>query len=175
MLPGRVLEYFWLITAGLMLLTAALFHARAGALVRAGRVTQEERRRFALGLAAWSAGFCLVVQVVVWVTGESRPACLAALPPTTPASLATNGLTLLGWAALLLWVWTGRGADTLARFAPAIVGKGSAERMYAPAQVRRLVTGVVLIAALGSMVASLIVPPPADCRGRPTQSQASAA
>jgi hypothetical protein len=173
MLPGRVLEYFWLIAAALMLLTAALVHARAGALVRARRVTREERRRFALGLAAWSAGFCLVVQVVVWMTGETRPACLAALPPTTPASLATNVVTLVGWAALLLWVWIGRGADTLARFAPAIVGRGSAGRTYGPAQVRRFVTGGILIATVGSVVASMIVPPPPDCRGGPPQVSAS--
>jgi hypothetical protein len=62
----------------------------------------------------------------------------------------------------------------LARFAPAIVGSSSAGRTYPPAQVRRFVTGVVLIATLGSIVASLMVPPPADCRGRPIQSQASA-
>ena len=128
MLPSGVREYFWLIAAGLMLLTAALFHARGGGLVRAGRVTNDERRRFAFGLAGWTAGFCLLVQAVVWLTGENRPECLAALPPTTPASLATTVLTLLGWAALLLWVWRGGGADTLARFAPAVIRSSSSAR-----------------------------------------------
>lgn len=174
MLPRRVLEYFWLIAAAFMLLTAGLFHARAGALVRAGRATDEERRRFTLGLAGWSAGFCLVVQAVVWLTGESRTECLAAFPPNTPASLATTALTLLGWAALLLWVWTGRGADTLARFAPAIIRGSSSSPAYAPAKVRRFVTGFALIATVGSIAASLIVPPPPDCRGRPAPLQSSA-
>src|SRR5688572_4629045 len=146
MLPGAVLDWFWLLGAAVMLLNAALVYAGAGALVRAGRVTADQRRRFAIGLAAVSAGFCLAVQVVVWVSGENRPACLAALPPTTSASLATSVLTLLGWAALLLWVWAGRGADTLARFAPAMMRASSSSRTYSPAQVRRFVTVFVLIA-----------------------------
>ena len=174
MLPGRLLEYFWLIAAAFMLLTAALFHARTSTLVRAGHVTDEQRRRFALGLAAWSAGFCLAVQAVVWLTGESRTECLAALPPNTPASLATTVLTLVGWAALLLWVWRGRGAETLARFAPAMIRGGAAPRVYAPAQVRRFVTGVVVVAIVGSFVASVVAPAPPDCRGRPAAADLAA-
>jgi hypothetical protein len=174
MLPGRVLDYFWLIAAGFMLLTAAVFHARAGTLVRAGRVTDEERRRFAIGLGAWTAGFCLLVQAVVWLTGESRTECLAALPPNSPASLATTALTVLGWAALLLWVWRGRGAKTLASFAPAVIRSSSSAGGYSPVQVRRFVTGFVIVSTLGSVVASRIAPPPPDCRGRPAEADLSA-
>ncbi|MGH7630765.1 MAG: hypothetical protein ACREOF_15540 [Gemmatimonadales bacterium] len=165
MLPSGVREYFWLIAAGLMLANAALLHTRAGALVRAGQATDHERRRFAVGVAWVSVGFCLLAQAVVWLTGESRPECLAALPPNSPASVATTALTLVGWTALLLRVWRGQGAQTLARFAPAFMPAGSSDRTYSPAGVRRLVSGVVVIAMLGSVVASRVAPPPADCEG----------
>jgi hypothetical protein len=174
MLPSGLFDWFWLLGAALMLLNAGLVYAGAGALVRAGRATENERRRFAIGLAAATAGFCLAVQAVVWSTGESRPECLAALPPSTPASLATNLLALLGSALLLVWVWAGGGADTLARFAPTMMRNSSSARTYAPAQVRRFVTGFVVIASIGGIAASLIVPSPPDCRGRPTTSNDSA-
>lgn len=170
-LPRGLLEYFWLIAAAFMLPAAALVHARAGALVRRGNVTGAERRRFVLGLGGWSAGFCLAVQAVVWRTGESRIECLGALPPNTPGSAATTALTLLGWAALLVWVWRGRGAETLGRFAPALLG-GPPTRSYRPAQVRRAVTGLVVITVAGSVVASVIAPAPPDCRGRSSASAA---
>jgi len=173
MLPSALLEWFWLLGAGLMLLNAALVYVGAGALVRTGRVTEGRRRRFAIGLAAVTAGFCLVVQAIVWITGESRPECLAALPPSTPASLGTNVLALLGSAALLLWVWGGPGADTLAQFAPAMLRSSSSARTYAPAQVRRVVTYAVMLAAVGGIVASLVVPAPPDCRGGPVPSDLS--
>lgn len=166
MLPTGLRDWFWLLAAIVMVLNAGLAYAGAGALVRSRRVTQDERRRFAAGLGAVTAGFCLTVQAVVWITGESRPECLAALPPTTPASVATNVLTLLGWAALLLWVWVGQGADTLARFAPAVIRSSSSGRIHGPGQVRRFVTGFVALAGLGSVVASVMVPPPPDCGRR---------
>jgi hypothetical protein len=171
-LPGGVLEYFWLVAAALMLGTAALVYRRARAMVGAGVVTEEERRRFALGLTGWGAGFCLAVQAVVWLTGERRIECLAALPPNAPASIATTALTLASLAALLVWVWRGRGAETLARFAPALLGVG-ASRDHAPGHVRRLVSGGVAIAIVGSVIASQLAPAPPDCRGRSAGSAVS--
>ena len=148
-----------------MLANAALVHVRAAPLVRNGRVGPQQRRRFVLGLAGWTAGFCVAVQLVVWFTGESRPECLAAFPPDTPASLATTALTAVGWAALLGWVWRGRGAETLAAFGPAFTPGRPAGRGYDPAKVRRFVTALVVLSVLGGIVASRIAPPPPDCRG----------
>jgi hypothetical protein len=165
LVPRWLVGWFWLFAAAIMAVNAALVYARSGSLVRAGLVDSSERRRFTLGLAAWTVGFCLAVQVVVWRTGEARPECLAAFPPDSAASVATNALTLVAWAALLGWLWRGRGADVLARFAPAFV-PGRRAAPASPAQVRRLVTALVAVSVLGSMVASRIAPAPTDCRGR---------
>ncbi|HET8624608.1 MAG TPA: hypothetical protein VFM14_13680 [Gemmatimonadales bacterium] len=165
LVPQWLLGWFWLFGAAVMVVNAALIYARAAPLERVGRVTPDERRRFALGLAGWSAGFCLAVQVIVWATGESRPECLAAFPPGTPASLATTALTLAGWAVLLLWLWRGRGGETLSKFAPAVAPRPAAGPPRDPMRVRRLATGFVILAAVGSVVASRVAPAPADCRG----------
>jgi hypothetical protein len=166
LVPRWLVGWFWLFAAAIMAVNAALVYARSAPLVRAGLVSSNERRRFALGLAAWTVGFCLAVQVVVWLTGEGRPECLAAFPPDSAASVATTALTLVAWAALLGWIWRGRGADVLARFAPAFVPGRPAGRPANPAQVRRLVTVLVAVSVVGSMVASRIAPAPTDCRDR---------
>jgi hypothetical protein len=166
LIPSWLLSWFWLFGAAVMVVNAGIIYLRAAPLERSGRVTRDDRRRFALGLAGWTAGFCLLIQVVVWVGGESRPECLAAFPPETPVSVATTALTLLGWLVLLIWVWRGRGASTLGRFAPAFAPGGAWVIAPEPAKVRRVVTGLIAITLVGSIVASRIAPAPPDCVGR---------
>jgi cytochrome bd-type quinol oxidase subunit 2 len=148
-----------------MLVNVAVVYGRAGALVRAGRVTENERRGFARGAALVLAGFCLLVQLIVVATGESRPECLGAFPPRTPASLMASALTVVAWAALLLWVWRGAGADRLARFGPALLGR-DARRSYTPAQVRRVVLVVMVVSVAAAVVAGVAMPP-ARCDSPP--------
>lgn len=162
-MPPAVFRYFWLLTLGIVLVNVALWHRRADTLVRQGRITEAERHRFTWGAALTLGGFCALVQTIVWITGESRPACLGAFPPTTPASIASSLLTLVAWAALLWWVWRGRGAERLARLGPALLPRPLAKSSHTSRQVRRFVTGFVIVAVVGGIIASRIAPPPPDC------------
>jgi hypothetical protein len=168
MIPATILPYLWLLLAVGMLLNVALAHLRAGALVRAGQMSDAERWSFSRGAAAYLVGFCLILQLIVWVTGEARLECLAAFPPTTPASAAGLVLSVATWSGLLWWVWRGNGADRLGRFGPMLMRLGRSTAPYSPAGVRRTVTILALISIGGAVVGSLIVPPPPDCRGGPS-------
>ena len=173
MIPASILPYLWLLLAAGMLLNVALAHLRAGALVRAGQVSDAERWSFSRGAAAYLVGFCLILQLIVWVTGEARLECLAAFPPTTPASLAGSLLTVVTWGGLLWWVWRGNGADRLGRFGPMLMRLGRSTAPYSPAGVRRAVTILALVSVGGGVVGSFMVPPPSDCRGGPSSSAAA--
>jgi hypothetical protein len=166
MIPPGLLRWFWLLSVGIVALNVVVWHVRAGTLVRAGSISETERRRFSWGAAAALGGFCLLMQLIVWRTAESRIECLAAFPPATPASLATTALTLAASAALLAWVWVGNGAERLARFGPILTFARSTGRGYTAAGVRRFVTALVLVSAVGGAVAGLVVPAPPDCGTR---------
>jgi hypothetical protein len=170
MIPAPILQYLWLLLAVGMLLNVALAHLRAGALVRAGQVSDAERWSFSRGAAAYLVGFCLILQLIVWVTGEARLECLAAFPPTTPASVSGSVLTVATWGGLLWWVWRGNGADRLGRFGPMLMRLGRSTEPYSPAGVRRAVTILALVSVGAGIVGSLVVPPPPDCRGVPSSS-----
>jgi hypothetical protein len=161
--PAWLLRHLWLLTLALTLLNLAGWHRRAAELVRAGRATNDERRALMVRLAIGAALFCGALQLIVWITGESRPECLAAFPPVTPASIASTIATVLLWVALLGWVWVGAGADLLAKLAPAVRAGSALARHYTPAGVRRGVTIFVAIAILAGLVAGLVVRTPAGC------------
>lgn len=172
-MPPAVSHYFWLLTLGAVLVTVAVWHRRAAALVALGRITEVEHRRFTWGAALTLGGFCALVQAIAWITGESRPECLGAFPPTTAASIATSVLTVIAWGALLWWVWGGRGADQLARLGPALMPSVVAKPSYSPGQIRRFIAVVVIVGLVGGAVASRVVPPPADCRQATTSQSRS--
>lgn len=156
-------RHFWLLSLGVLLLNLAIWHRRAGELIKAGEVSEDERDDFIRRLAVAIVLFCLTMQAVVWITGESRPACLAAFPPRTAASLASSVVTLAVWVALLWWVWTGRGAQQLARFGPALHGRLRSRGHFTPGQIRWAVTAFVGVSALGGVGASLVMPATQSC------------
>jgi cytochrome bd-type quinol oxidase subunit 2 len=167
MIPPGVLGFFWLLAAAAMLVNVVVAHLRTRVLVQTGQVSEAERRAFSRGAAIALVGFCLLLQVIVWLTGESRIECLAAFPPNTPASWASSLVTAVAWIVLVWWIWRGAGAERLAYFGPALIGLRIRRTPYSPVQVRRVVTAIVLLAILGGAVASYVVPPPSDCgRGR---------
>jgi len=163
MIPPAILPYFWLLSAAVMLVSVALVHRRARILVRRKQVSEAERRAFSRGAALVVLVFCLLLQAIVWLTGEGRPECLAAFPPNTAASWAGSVVTLGAWSALLWWVWRGTGAVQLARFGPAFMPGREPQTSYSPAQVRRAITAIVVLATLGGAIASQVAPPPSDC------------
>jgi hypothetical protein len=166
-IPPSVLRYFWLIVATGLLINVAMIHIRAGALVRAGQIDERERQTFSRGAALILVGICLLFQVIVWLSGEGRPECLAAFPPTTSASWASSVVTVLAWGALLWWVWRGSGAGRLARLGPVLFRSRVTTRSYSATQVRDWVTILVMLALVGGAVVSRLVPPPSDCGSRP--------
>ncbi len=137
-----LLPYFWLVCFGVMLVNVAICYRRAGHLIIAGRLTDNERRRFTRGAVISLAIFCGLFQAIMWFSGESSPLCLTSFPPNSLASVATWLVTSVAWIMLLRWVWSEEGANLLSRVAPAIPSGALLERTNTAAQVRWFVTAI---------------------------------
>jgi hypothetical protein len=75
------LTYPWVFIAAVLLLNVPQGYARAGSLVAAGRISEDERRRFATGVAIAIIGYALAATVIQVASGVDNFFCLLVFPP----------------------------------------------------------------------------------------------
>ena len=157
-MPPVLLRYASLILA-LIIGTNLLYgRKRAAALVKAGRITQDELDGFVRGVAVLVGGFFLLGAVFQLLGSVPDLACLMSFPPQSPASLimwiAQAGVS--GW--IIWWLWTQDGGRSLATIAPAFTRGPILERHYSPQLVRLGITALVILAPLGNIAVQLTQP-----------------
>jgi len=144
-----VLTYPWVFIGAVLLLNVPIGYWRAGSLVAADRISEDERRRFAAGVGLTIAGYALAATAIQAASGIENFFCLLALPPRTVWGTLFWALQAAVTVALLWWVWRGRGAEVLARNGPAYT-RGSVTRTeYTPEKVRLWVALLVAVSTLG--------------------------
>jgi hypothetical protein len=127
-------------------------------LVNRGVVTRADADRFILWLAAWFVGTPLLWGIVSITTGWPSPMCAGVFVSDSIPRIVISGLNLAFYAALLWWVWMGKGAEFLSRVAP-VLGRGAVfEKQYPPAAVRTVITLIVLFAGIGGAIAWRTMP-----------------
>jgi hypothetical protein len=156
--PAVIFRYAWGFTLGILLINILMANRRARALVASGRLTDDERQDFIRGASMGSIGYCGVQTGIQLASHAVSPICLFSFPPHGPSGIlswaVSTGTTLL----LLRWIWQGTGAETLARIAPAFLSQPYAGRQFTPKQVRLFLTGLMVLALAGTLVASRAMP-----------------
>jgi hypothetical protein len=137
----------FLFIAAILALNVAISHVRMGSLVREGTLAEHERARltraFALGLVLPFAALAAVQAPL-----RIRPFCFADLW-TGPAAWTFGAVSVLTWAAVLVWTWRTDGPEVLARAAPVLL-RGGRMRTYTPHRVRVWVTLLVAASVAGT-------------------------
>ena len=153
-----ILRYFWFLVLGLVLFNVRFMQPRLNRLVALGRITEQEANHF-LRAVAYGFGIpCLALGLIsIWAPWP-LPICAGILSFRDIPSAASAIVILATWAALLVWVWAGRGADLLGRIVPALSSPPNWERSYSPAVVRLAITGMLLIAGVGGTLAYRSMP-----------------
>jgi len=154
-----LLRYFWFLCAALMVANVAIWRRRLAVLVAQGTITPTEAARFTRGAALWLVTPCVVLGLIALSAGWSDPLCGGLLSFRDTPSAATSAVILGSWAALLGWVWLGRGADVLGRIGPVLTNRPRYDHTVSPAVVRASITASILVAGLGgSIVWHLVLP-----------------
>jgi hypothetical protein len=148
-----IFRYFWFLCAALMIVNVVIWRRRLPVLVAQGTVTPGEAERFTRGAAFWLVIPCLALGIIALWAGWSDPFCAGMLSFRDGPSGATAMVILGVWAALLSWVWFGRGADVLGRIGPVLPNWPRYDRTFSPAIVRVVVTAVIFAAGLGGVIA----------------------
>jgi hypothetical protein len=159
-----ILRHFWLLFLVVMLINVAIWRTRLAALVSAGRASEDEVDGFIRGLVIAVVGFALASEAIVLAAGWPNPLCIYSEPLTSPGVVASFGVTLVLWAALMWWVWRGQGADLLARLGPALMRPPMRPAAYTPRQVRLAVSIVMAFAVIALVIGLQMQPPMPSCR-----------
>src|SRR5437899_879316 len=115
MTTNLIAHYVWPLTLGVLLVNVASGYWRSRALVRSGRITEEERASFTRSAVLLSSVYCLVQWSIQAASHTPDPLCLLAFPPHGGFAVA-SWLVAMGTLALVLrWLWQGDGAELLAR------------------------------------------------------------
>lgn len=144
-----LIRYFWFVCAGAMVLNVIAWRRHLLALVASGSLTAFEAQRLTRGAALWLVGVPVILGLIALAAGWPDPLCAGALSFRDMPSAVTSVILLVSWAALLWWVWLGRGAELLRHAGPALANSPSIKRAVAPSTVRLLITAVVLWSAIG--------------------------
>jgi hypothetical protein len=145
-----IFRYFWFFCAAAMAVNVVMWQRRLRASGPA-TITPEETRRFTRAMAFWLVAPCLVLGLIVLMAGWTDPFCAGFLSFHDAPSAATTLVTLGAWMSFLGWVWFGRGATLLSRVASALWTR---RRTITPAEIQLAATAVIVVAAVGGMIAS---------------------
>ena len=156
-MPG-IFKYFWFIAAAFMLVNIAIWRFRIGAVVSRGVVTRADADRFILWITVWLVGVPLLWGSVAIAAGWPSPFCAGIFVFDSVPRILSSGLNLAVYAALLWWIWLGRGAEFLSHVAPALGRRPSGDKQYSPKVVRVVVTVLVVISGIGGAVAWRTMP-----------------
>ena len=154
-----VLTYPWVFIGAVLLLNVPLGYWRAGSLVAADRISEDERRRFAAGAGIAIAAYALAATAIQAASGVGNFFCLLALPPRTAWGALFWALQAAMTVALLWWVWRGRGAEVLARNGPAYTRGPVMRKEYTPEKVRLWVALLVAVSTVGGVAQLAFLPP----------------
>ena len=150
--------FAWLFVLAIILLNIGIAHWRAKALIASGRLSVDELNDFTRGAVVASSTYCLLLAAIQFASHVRDPFCLTQFPPKGPFGAATWVVMAGGMVLLLKWLWQGRGADVLARIAPALTRGSVTARFFTPRQVKLFVTAIVALAIVGSVAMQLAVP-----------------
>jgi len=156
------LRYFWFVCAIAMAVNVAILRSRLATLVSRGAVSQAEADRFTRWAALWLIGGPTVLGVIGLAARWPMPFCAGVLEFDSLPRALSSLVILAAWIALLWWVWGEAGADLLSRIGPALGRSPSYDKAYSPRRVRLAVTALVLISAVGAVVASRSIPASPD-------------
>ena len=113
-IPSALITHFWLLCgAWVGGLGALRFHLDLGKQVRAGHVTEAERRRFVRGWALAIVLPCVTWWLLQLSTGPASSPQYMFWPP--PQKWLAVAVQLLFWLWLLAWLWLSDGARFLSR------------------------------------------------------------
>jgi hypothetical protein len=157
-----LLQNFWLLFLGIMLVNVVIWRVRLAQLVTDGRASQEEVARFLRGAVVAIVGYSLAAEAIVLAAGWPSALCFYSGPWSSPGTLAMLVLTGGCYALLLRWVWAGGGDDTLARLGPAL-GRRMREEPDSPATVRVFVTAMLVLLCVGFVVNRAVMGPIPGC------------
>jgi hypothetical protein len=152
-------KYFWFVAAAFMLVNIVIWRQRFATIVDRGIVTRAEADRFVLGLAAWLVGGPLLMGTIAMAAGWSSPFCAGILQFDSVPRALISGLSVAAWAAVLWWIWLGKGAELLARVGPALARRPVYDKQYSPARVRLFVTTLIVVSGVGGAIAWRTMPP----------------
>ena len=144
----QILRYLWPGVVALLLLNIAIGHARAGAFVKSGRITQEERQNFTRAAVTWSLGYCFAQEIVLLASHVRNPLCLLTFPPHTGYGVATWAVAVGTVALLLRLVWQDSAADVLMRVGPAYVNRALLSGLRPTRKQVQIILTVILVLAL---------------------------
>lgn len=146
-------RFFWFIFAVVMGINVFFWRRRLLIAVDHGRATRAEVDSFVRWLGTWFVGGGIALGVTELAAGWSSPFCAAVAPPGSIPHVVISVIEAAAWVMLLLWVWRGKGADFLARVAPALERSPNYEKTYPPQYVRAFVT-ILVVAILASRIAA---------------------
>ena len=155
-----IFKYFWFLAALALLVNVTIWRVRIGAVVSSGGVTKAEADRFILWIAVWLVGVPLFMGIVAIAAGWPSPFCAGILLFDSVPRILSSGLTLAAYAAVLWWVWLGRGAVFLSHVGPALGRRPGENKQYSPAVVRAVVTALAVISGFGGAIMWRTMPAP---------------
>jgi hypothetical protein len=160
---GWLLRYFWFFAAAIMMLNVISWRRSLALLVADGTLATRDAERLTRGATVWLVGAPVLLGLIALAAGWPDPFCAGALSFSDLPSAATSLIMLASWAALLWWVWIGRGAELLGRLSPVMTRSPFIKRSVSPRTVRLVITGLVVWSAVGAALMWRRVPgPPAD-------------
>jgi hypothetical protein len=155
----ELFRYFWFWCGAFwMVLIVTTVRPRLAESVRHNQITADEAAAFVRGLAISIAVPCVALGLIALAGKRPAPFCIEPFFFGDLPSAASNGVTLIAWAALLGWVWFGSGAILLGRIAPALMTPPNYTRRYSPGSVRVIVTLLLVITAVGALIGWRSVP-----------------
>jgi hypothetical protein len=151
-------KYFWIIAAAVMAINVVIWRRRLSVIADRGTITRSEADRFVMWGSAWLVGGPLLLGAIEIAAGWSSPFCAGVLMFDTAPRALCSVLSLVGWAALLWWIWLGGGADFLARVGPALGQRPVYDKRYSRTMVRGVVTLFVVLCGVGGAISWRMMP-----------------
>jgi hypothetical protein len=149
-MPVPLLRYAWLFLALGFLINIGLFRVRLLAAAQRGDVTRADADRFVRVTLAGVLGPVLAEAAIGLASGQPNGFCPLMLAPTSSRFSAAAWTVFVLWIGIqLVWLWTGDGAELVARLSPFLGSSGGTARRTTARSVRLKFTAPLVLGAAG--------------------------